>query len=291
MDVEKIKRFFQVNRKLVVAGGLYHVTQHAPGREKLFVEDEDYLFFLSLLKKNTFQFKTKIFSFALLPNHLHILLKTKKANLPESMKSLFQSYAMAFNEKYKRKGHVFCGRYRAAFCNDESYFLTISLYIHLNPFKAGLCNDPESYRWYSLEPYIKDVSWQFLDSQFILSMLDEDPKRARQIYRNLLSQGIDFDFPNIIEKPSSIEKFSRNVIRSLRSFTKKIRNTDLRERASLEDTIDRLAGRKKLSAPQDIEARRYVVEQLFARGYKIAEICQILKISRFTLFRMQQNRS
>ena len=124
------------SRKIIEAGGVYHLTQRAPGRELLFIEEADYMRFLKLLKEASQKFELDIFSFALLPNHLHILLKIKGRNLAEAMKYLFQSYAQGFNKKYKRKGHVFCGVYRAVLCKTDAQLLVTSLYIHLNPFKT-----------------------------------------------------------------------------------------------------------------------------------------------------------
>ena len=128
-------------RKIIVEEGVYHITQRAPGKELLFLEESDNLRFLKLLKEISIKFSLDIFCFALLSNHLHILLRIENKNLDKAMKKLFQSYAQYFNAKYYRKGHVFCGVYRASLCDNDSYLLTASLYIHLNPYKAGLTKD------------------------------------------------------------------------------------------------------------------------------------------------------
>ena len=77
-----------------------------------------------------------------MPNHVHFLLRQNEANLHEAMRDLFSRYARRHNKKYERKGHLFGGRYRQAVCLDESYFLAVSLYIHLNPVRAGLVVQP-----------------------------------------------------------------------------------------------------------------------------------------------------
>ncbi len=48
------------------------------------------------------------------------------------MRYLFKRYAQWFNVKYERKGHVFCGAYRAALCCDDGHLLAVSVYIHLS---------------------------------------------------------------------------------------------------------------------------------------------------------------
>jgi putative transposase len=95
-------RGFMLTRKILVEDGVYHVTQRAPGREIIFVEDKDYLRCLYLLKETAKEFNLDILCFALLPNHLHLLLKTKNKNLDKAMKYLFQRYAQWFNKTYYR---------------------------------------------------------------------------------------------------------------------------------------------------------------------------------------------
>jgi len=70
----------------------------------LFIEEGDYLRFLYLLKNASQKFSLDIFCFALLSNHLHILLRINQENLSEAMKNVFERYADYFNVKYKRKG-------------------------------------------------------------------------------------------------------------------------------------------------------------------------------------------
>jgi len=170
--------------KIIVEEGVYHITQRAPGRELIFLEDNDFLSFLGILKKTSSKFSIDILCFALLPNHLHILLKIRNRNLGEAMKYLFQSYAQRFNKKYQRKGHVFCGVYRASLCRDDAYLLTASLYIHLNPYKAGLLKNPFRYKWYSLHPYVNEIKDAFIKVDYILNIInDQDRENARQLYR------------------------------------------------------------------------------------------------------------
>ena len=72
---------------------------------------------------------------------------------PEAMRNLFSLYARVFNKKYKRRGHLFGGPYRQAVCLDDSYLLSVSLYIHANPVRAGIVGAPQDYRWSSIRLY------------------------------------------------------------------------------------------------------------------------------------------
>ncbi len=192
----KTDKIFRMKNKLVIEGGGYHIIQRAPGREQLFLEDGDYLYFLHLLKETASKYILDIFSFVLMNNHLHVLLKINTANLPEAMKSLYQKYALYFNLKYQRKGHVFSGVYRASLCNSDLYLLAISVYIHLNPVKAGMVEQPEDYRWSSIKLYLDEDKSKFIRSNFLLDILATDRKKAKKSYRDLLGLGTQFKYEN-----------------------------------------------------------------------------------------------
>ena len=157
MDIEdlirsgKIKRFFRATRKLNVPQLVLHVTQRAAGKEPLFLEDADYLYLVWLLKEISTSHHLMIYAFCLMPNHLHLLFSTEGPNLYDAMRDLFARYATRFNRKYGRRGHLFGGPYRQAICLDDSYLIAASLYIHLNPVRANLADDPQRYRWSSCE--------------------------------------------------------------------------------------------------------------------------------------------
>jgi len=97
-----------------------------------------------------------------MPNHLHLLIQTKDANLSLFMKRLLGVYTIRFNRRHKRYGHLFQGRYKAYLIDEDSYFLQLSRYIHLNPVKAKLTQTPEDYSWSSLRFFIKSFGPDYL---------------------------------------------------------------------------------------------------------------------------------
>ncbi len=288
--MDKKKRVLMVKNKIVSEGAIYHITQRAPGREKLFVEEHDYLKFLSLLKEITKQYSLSIFAFSLLPNHIHVLLRVNNRDLASPMKALFQRYAIYFNNKYERKGHVFCGRYRAALCNDERYLLTISAYIHLNAYRAGLSSTPFGYRWHSLDVYIKKFKDKsFIDTTFILNILSQDTEEARGSYKILMEEASkikDIKSKDYLLELKGLRKFYRQFMRVVAGrgkmlnckFVKKF--LDIKK---IQEIIDKNKRRKSLESK---EAKRYVIEQLLSRGFKIEEIADHLRLHRSTVYRI-----
>jgi putative transposase len=284
------KRVLMTTNKIIIENGIYHITQRAPGSEIIFVEDKDYERFLHLLKDTSSRFKTDILCFALLSNHLHILLKTKTKNLDKAMKYLFQRYAQWFNKKYERKGHVFCGAYRAALCNDNDYLIAASLYIHLNPYKAGLTKDVINYKWFSLRDYLKPVKKSFIKTDLILNLVD-DKKSARDFYRKLIKDIANerIKFQNILENKSALKMFSNTLVK----LCKKNNNNSssnktqfVREVCLLDSIMRKIGKMRKRMKFDDKKAFIYCIHQLKSRGYTYREIAERLQVNRTTLYRV-----
>jgi putative transposase len=272
---EKISsKIFSPNYRVIYEGAIYHVIQRAPGKDVLFLENKDFLYFIHILKEIKHKFSLNIFCFCLMPNHLHILLKINKTNLSEAMKSLFARYAMYFNEKYKRKGHVFYGKYRANLCLDDRYLITASVYIHLNPYKANLVSNPANYKWSSLQAYFNLPPQTFLDYQYVLKVISEDLNNASYSYKKILEKAENLDFKNIIEDYRFLKTFSLKLFRGINSLMK------FAKEDAIEEYLRKFNDKKRLRTPEELSARKYLVEQLKSRGYNIKEIAQILNLSR-----------
>jgi putative transposase len=279
-------RFFHSRKKIIYSGGVYHVIQRAPGREYLFLEDSDYKGFLFHLKNYARKFNLIIFCYALLENHFHLLLKITKPNLNQAMQSFLTKYAKIFNKKYERKGHVFSGNYVAPLVLSDSYLLASSLYIHLNPYKAGLTKDIFNYKWSSASFYTQYNKHKrgFIEDEFILKMLNDDINRAIDIYKRLLIESAKIKFKNIFEDQNIISKLKGKILSFLRRTEKKnINSSYILEELDIEEKIKDL-NKRYLSKPYEKKARAYLIQQLYMRGYSYKEIAEKLNISRRSIF-------
>ena len=119
-------------------GAFYHVISRGNERRAVFRGDNDYELFLNTLGEASDRFDVLIHAYCLMPNHLHLLIQTKDSNLSQFMKRLLGVYTIRFNRRHKRYGHLFQGRYKAYLLDQDSYFLELSRYIHLNPVKANI---------------------------------------------------------------------------------------------------------------------------------------------------------
>jgi putative transposase len=287
-----IKRFFRARMKLNYPGTLSHLTQRAAGTDLLFHEDDDYLEFLSRMKQVARNFHLEILSFACMPNHIHIQVHQTQKNLPEAMQELFGRFARRQNIKYNRKGHLFCGPYRQAVCFDDIYALSVSLYIHLNPVRAGLVENPLSYRWSSCALFCRiDQPNSFLYPQKILEILSSDHRKAVQSYKKLLLDGMEIKAGDILEDQEAIHRFQAQISKLpgfksvIQLFLKNLSNKN-KEKAAYDffDVINELAEKRPIQLPKDKVARKYLIEQLLSRGYTQKEIAKRLNISRKTVY-------
>ncbi|MFA1822252.1 transposase, partial [Virgibacillus oceani] len=137
--------------------GIYHIMLRGINRQTIFEDDEDKTRFLETLKKYKAISKYQIYSFCLMDNHIHLLLKETEESLSEIIKRISSSYVYWYNMKYGRSGHLFQERFKSENEESTTFFLTVLRYIHQNPVKAGLVRNVFESRWTSVNEYIHRV--------------------------------------------------------------------------------------------------------------------------------------
>lgn len=294
IDGKTISRVFRAKQKLNVPGLVSHVTQRAAGKEPLFLEDADRSYMLGLLKDVAHKQSLNVYAFCLMGNHVHILLSTKEENLYDAMRDLFSRYAMWFNKKYERKGHLFGGPYRQAVCLDDGYLMAASVYIHLNPVKAGLVSVAEEYRWSSVRLYCEeDAPKSFVDAHFILNILTQDGGKGKELYRDLLNRGTKVETESVFEQEDVIERFRARLVSLFPSIFKRMAGRNMAGKAAglellsmdaIEERLESFRQGDLKPGPETRLAKKYLVEQLLSRGYKRADIAERLGVSRKTIY-------
>lgn len=131
----------------------YHIMMRGNNREKIFIYNEQKMYCMDILKSLVEEEPIEISAYCLMDNHVHLLVKGEITDLIRSIKRLNIRYAMKFNKKTDRIGHVFQDRYRSEVISDEPYLLHVIRYIHNNPVKAGMVKHPRDYRWSSYQEF------------------------------------------------------------------------------------------------------------------------------------------
>ena len=127
--------------RLDAPGLLQHVMARGIERRKIFLDDKDRESFLERFAIILEETQTQCYAWALIPNHFHLLLRTGPTPLSKVMRRLMTGYAVTFNKRHKRAGHLFQNRYKSVVCEEDAYLLELIRYIHLNPLRAGLVKD------------------------------------------------------------------------------------------------------------------------------------------------------
>ncbi len=127
--------------RLDAPGVLHHVMGRGIEKRKIFLHDQDRGDFINRLKELVKEGSMDIYAWALLPSHFHILCKTKERPLASSMRKLLTGYAVNFNRRHRRHGHLFQNRYKSILCQEEAYLAELVRYIHLNLLRAGIVKD------------------------------------------------------------------------------------------------------------------------------------------------------
>jgi len=136
--------------RLDIPGLLQHVIVRGIERGVVFCDDIDKSRFVERLSDLLVETDTDCFAWALIPNHFHLLLRPNRLELKQVMRRLLTGYAINFNIRHNRSGHVFQNRYKSIVCEEETYLLELLRYIHLNPLRAKLVPDLSSlaeYPW------------------------------------------------------------------------------------------------------------------------------------------------
>ena len=174
-------------------GALHHVIVRGIERGKIFRSDYDRKNFLNRLGKLIPETQTDCFAWALIPNHVHLLLRTGLVPISVLMRRLLTGYAVWFNKKYRRHGQLFQNRYKSILCQEDPYLKELVRYIHLNPLRAGLVEDMkklDKHPWcgHSVLMNKTKQAWQNVD--YVYGLFSEKKRMARTRYRVYVEKGI-----------------------------------------------------------------------------------------------------
>lgn len=174
-------------------GALHHIIIRGIEKRKIFEDNKDQNQFIKRLGDILAEAETPIYAWALLPNHVHLLLKTGLTPIATIMRRLLTGYAVYFNLRHRRHGHLFQNRYKSILCQEEPYFLELVRYIHLNPLRAKLVEDIralDKYPYCGHSAVVEKVKrdWQHVD--YVLGFFGKRKSDARKAYRQFVKKGV-----------------------------------------------------------------------------------------------------
>jgi len=174
-------------------GALHHVIIRGIERTVIFRDDQDRESFLDRLGEILMESSTPCYAWSLLSNHAHFLFRTGRIPLARVMRRLLTGYAVSFNRRHFRHGHLFQNRYKSILCEEDAYLKELVRYIHLNPLRAGLVEDLKELGSYpnsghSVLMSKKKRGWQ--DRDYVLRYFGKGEREAKNSYLSFVSEGV-----------------------------------------------------------------------------------------------------
>ena len=192
--------------RFIVPGHPQHVIQRGNNRDIIFVNEDDYCFYLEKLQSACQKFHCTIHAYVLMTNHVHLLWTPETKEGPgKVMQSIGRSYVQYFNYRYQRTGTLWEGRYKSTLLDSEQYLLTCYRYIEMNPVRAGMVKDPAEYAWSSYRMNAHGKQDRLIDPHELYLRLAKSAHDRQVTYRALFSRHIDSQTLNEIRQATNTE--------------------------------------------------------------------------------------
>lgn len=216
-----------LRKNKLVQGEIYHIYNRGVDKRDIFMDENDRFRFIHdlyefndknpAIRLNTFisnsaefaevglpqikrrsrEILVEILAFCMMDNHFHMLVRQKEEDgITLFMRKIGTGYTNYFNKKYERTGALFQGKFKSVHIENESHFMYLPIYIHLNPldfnfkeWREGKISDPQqainfldNYRWSSYMDYIGNKNFpSLINKDFLLSRLGNEENFRKEI--------------------------------------------------------------------------------------------------------------
>lgn len=180
--------------RIIVPGAFHHIMARGIDGRSLFLDDEDHLRFIDLLHERLKLDGHRLYAWALLTNHYHLLIRVSDHPFSEMMRRINSRYARYYSKKYQRRGYLFQDRYKSIVTQDQKYVEEIIRYIHLNPIRSGLCKNLKTLKvfpWSGHRAIMGRITFEDKKTiQEILRRFGKNDQEARKAYVRFLEAGL-----------------------------------------------------------------------------------------------------
>jgi len=257
-------------------GALHHIICRGIERRRIFQDDTDRDNFVDRLGKILIETSTPCFAWALIPNHVHLLLRTGKVPIATVMRRLLTGYVVTFNRRHKRHGHLFQNRYKSILCQEDPYLLELVRYIHLNPLRAKIVKTLKglasySYCGHSVLMGKSKNDWQDIDK--VLSLFGTRVSSARKRYRSFVEKGVAQGKRPELTGGGLVRSFGGwSALKSLRKGSIHLKGDEriLGDSDFVQSVLE--AEDEKMQRRYRLKAQGYDLDKLIRR---VAELCDI----------------
>ena len=234
--------------------GFHHIINRGVARGNIYESDGDKEKFLEILCKACSIYKVNIHDYCLMDNHYHLLAETTSENLSLFMRRINSNYAIYFNKKYKRTGHLWQGRYKSWYIIEDKYLYTLFRYIEHNPIEAKMTRTVGEYP-FTLAATLLNANQEVIPCA-------QHSKLKKEIHH----EGVQELLAKALSKKELKEleaEQKKKIIRSEHEFTQE-------KSITLEEHFENT---------EDIPSRNSAILSAIDNGYTQAEISRYLNVS------------
>ncbi|WP_034868361.1 transposase [Clostridium lundense] len=169
--------------------GIFHIMIKSISEVPFFKNNSDKDMYINFMKHYKKVYNFKVYAYCFMSNHAHFIIDANGADISKFMHGINFRFAINFNKKHNRNGHLFQNRFKSKVIHNNRYLIRASAYIHRNPIDIKKYkNFPEQYKYSSLPVYLglKKDYFNLVDEDFIMQLINTNIKKARKRYINIV---------------------------------------------------------------------------------------------------------
>lgn len=259
----------------------YHVIARGQRRSDLFFDAHDRKRYLRTLGGILGRNYADLVAYCLMTNHVHLLIYRRVRSLGTIFRQAHMRYAHYFNDRHRKVGYVFQGRFKSFLVLSEKYLSALIRYIHFNPVAAKLVSDPSSYRW-SSDKFYRGGKPE--DGVRLIRAPGFEGRGGVGAYRDLMGDEGEIGLPifdqfigeegeekTLDRRKVGRERWGRSDRRGFVPFQERVWQLMKETKVSLEE----LRSRSRLRSYSRL--RREMMSRLYVEGYLPSEIAECFK--------------
>ena len=256
------------------AGLIYHVMSRGNNRMRIFLDDLDYARFLSIVEQARQRYELDMWVVCVMPNHYHLVLRTRRPNLSLAIGHLNGTYAKWWNKRHARVGHIYQGRFKGQIVEACTYLARLCRYVLMNPVRGGLVGHPQDWRWSSYRALLDGTTTR-VDVESLLAAIDPDGVVTRARLLEFVEGYADDDVAAVVRRDQRVigsEQFAQQFASRARQASREV---PVRERRIGSPSLTTVLA-QALERGEGLHAG---VLQAFAQSFSLQEIADCAGLS------------